>query len=175
MIRVEVPELATPRLRMRLPMLSDLEALAAFRGSERSRFVGGPNTRAEAFSQLCAVVGHWHLRGYGRWIVTDRATGAPLGLVGLHHPDDWPECEIGWSLFEGAEGRGIAEEAARATRDYAYGTLGWTTVISMIAPDNTRSLALARRLGAAHESDYEHPVFGQAQIWRHPAPAETEA
>ena len=70
---------------------------------------------------------------------------APLGLVGLWFPEGWHEPEIGWILFEGAEGRGIAREAAEAARAHAYGTLGWTTAVSVIHPGNARSIALADR------------------------------
>ena len=72
--------------------------------------------------------------------------------------------------MEHAEGRGIAREAALASRRYAYDTLGWTTAISLISHDNLRSQALAERLGAVREDDYEHPSYGSMRIYRHPGP-----
>jgi ribosomal-protein-alanine N-acetyltransferase len=168
---IHIPTLETGRLRLRAPKASDLDAYAAFRASERARVLGGPYTRAQAFEQLGELIGHWHLRGFGRWMVADLASDAPLGVVGLFFPEDWPEPEIAWSLFEAAEGRGIAQEAAMAARDYAYSTLGWTTVVSLVAPDNVRSVALARRLGAQIEGRHPHPRFGALDIWRHPARA----
>ena len=42
-------------------------------------------------------------------------------------------------------------------------------LISIIDPANARSLALARRLGAVWERDWEHPKWGPVQIHRHPA------
>ena len=165
-----IPTIETERLRLRAPVMRDFDAHAAFRASDRSRTVGGPFTRADSFTHLCALAGHWQLRGYGRWIVADRETDAPLGIVGLYHPEDWPEPEIGWSVYDAAEGRGIAYEAALATRRHAYGTLGWTTVVSLVAADNTRSLALARRMGATQDGIHHHPTHGALQIWRHPGP-----
>ena len=91
-------------------------------------------------------------------------------MVGLFYPEGWPEPEIAWTVFDGAEGRGIAFESATAARDHAYTALGWTTAVSLIAPDNPRSIALARRLGAVHDGDYPHPDHGTLQIYRHPAP-----
>lgn len=166
---VHIPTLETDRLRMRAPGLEDLEPYAAFLVSERSRTVGGPYPAQDAFLRLGALIGHWHLRGYGRWMVTDRETGEQLGIVGLFFPEDWPEPEIAWSVFDRAEGKGMAYEAALAARDYAYGTLGWSTVVSLVAPDNARSAALARRLGARVEGQHPHPRFGALDIWRHPA------
>lgn len=170
---MEIPVIETGRLRLRSPEARDFDAYAAFRASPRAAFVGGPYDRASSFLALCAIVGQWHLRGYGRWLVADRETDAPLGIVGLYHPEDWPEAEIGWSVFGPAEGRGIAAEAARAARAYAYGTLGWTRVVSLTTADNLRSQALARRLGCVLEGLFEHPVYGPLQVWRHPAPDAT--
>lgn len=171
----DIPVIKTPRLILRAPRAADFDRYAAFRASPRSRGTGGPFTRAQAFEQFCAIVGHWTLRGFGRWLVADRQSDAPLGVVGLFHPEDWPEPEIGWSLFDGAEGHGYAFEAALASRAYAYDRLGWTRVISLIAPDNLRSLALARRVGARHEGDYSHPRLGAMQVWRHLSPSEIAA
>jgi RimJ/RimL family protein N-acetyltransferase len=167
---LHIPTVETARLRLRSPEARDFDAYAAFRASERARILGGPNSRAEAFQMFCGLVGQWHLRGYGRWLVADKATDAPLGIVGLYHPEDWPEPEIGWSLFEVAEGRGIAHEAALASRRFAYEVLGWRTVVSLIVPGNLRSEALARRMGCVVDGQHPHPSHGTLDIWRHPAP-----
>lgn len=153
----DIPVLETTRLRLRAPLASDFEPYAAFRMSDRASGIGGPFTRSEAYSQFCELFGHWILRGFGRWIVADRLTDETYGVVGLWFPEDWPEPEIAWSVFEGGEGKGIAYEASLAAREFAYSTLGWTTAISMILEDNPRSFALARRLGAEFETCYQHP------------------
>ena len=170
---VRIPTLQTVHLALRAPRIEDFEAYAAFRASERAQHIGGPSTCAQAFLQLAALVGHWQLRGYGRWVVADKATDEAFGVVGLYYPADWPEPEIAWSLFESAEGRGIAFEAAAAAREYAYRTLGWQTVVSLIAPENARSIALARRLGAVPDGVHEHEEFGALDVYRHPRPEQT--
>jgi len=167
---IDIPTLETERLRLRAAEWSDFDAYADFRGSPRSKGVGGPYSREQTFDHLAELVGHWHLRGYGRWMVADKATNAPLGVVGLYYPEDWPEPEVAWTLFGTAEGKGVAYEAALASRAYAYGTLGWTTAISCIFPDNPRSIALAKRLGATRDGALDHPTLGQLDIWRHPGP-----
>ncbi|RVT85812.1 N-acetyltransferase [Rhodobacteraceae bacterium CCMM004] len=167
---VEIPTFETARLRLRAPRWDDFDTYVAFLASPRSEGVGGPYTRDEAFPRFCTLIGHWHMRGYGRWLVADRETDAPLGIVGPMFPEGWPEPEIAWSVFDGAEGRGIAHEAALFARAYAYDVLGWATVISCTAPGNTRSEALARRMGAVHDGVCQHP-HGPLTVWRHPAPA----
>jgi RimJ/RimL family protein N-acetyltransferase len=165
-----IPELRTERLRLRAPRASDLDAYAAFGASARARWVGGPFDRFQAFQKLCALVGHWSLRGFGRWMVADGETDAPLGVVGLLEAEGWPEPELAWVVFEAGEGRGVAHEAALAARRYAYDMLGWTTAMSLIAPDNSRSQALARRLGAVRTDNVFSIGGATAEIWRHPGP-----
>lgn len=165
-----IPVLVTERLTLRGPRLSDFDAYAAMRAEERMSFVGGPQTRIQAWNHMAGLAGQWLLRGYGRWIVTETGDDTLLGIVGIFHPDYWPEPEIGWTLSAAGEGRGIAREAASATRGYAYGTLGWTTIVSMIAEGNVRSQALARSLGCRPDGTFRSEALGEATIWRHPGP-----
>ncbi len=168
-----IPTLQTERLTLRAPCLDDFEAIAAFRGSDRARFVGGPATKAQSWQYLAGLIGHWSMRGYGRWIITETAgDDTALGIAGLLYPYDWPEPEIAWSLFAGAEGKGYAFEAARLARDYAYQTLGWPTAASFVNPENTRSVALAEKLGCRPDGAFNHDVLGPMHIWRHPSPEE---
>ncbi|KAJ54715.1 acetyltransferase [Actibacterium mucosum KCTC 23349] len=163
-----IPTLTTERLTLRGPDARDIPFLRDFYASDRSKFVGGPKTAEDAWRQLATEIGHWTLCGYGRWIV--EADGVQVGLIGLWNPEGWPEPEIGWDLFDGAEGKGYATEAARAARDYAYGTLGWSTAISLVAPGNDGSARVAERLGAVKETEFDHAKFGPLTIYRHPAP-----
>ncbi len=167
---ITIPTVETERLRLRCPRLDDFEAYAAFRTSDRAIHLGGPNTRTQAFDKLGEIIGHWHLRGYGRWMVADKTTDEPLGVVGPFFPDDWPEPEIAWSVFAAAEGRGVAFEAAQASLRYVYHTLGWTTAISCTTPDNTRSQALAHRLGATREADFTTIDGLDLHVFRHTGP-----
>jgi len=169
---IHIPTIETDRLRLRAPRLSDFAAYGAFCASPRSAGVGGPFGEWAAFERLAAIVGHWQMRGYGRWLVADKTTDEPLGIVGLMYPVDWPEPEIAWSVFDAAEGRGVAFEAAMRSRDYAYDTLGWTRVISCTVPANARSVALAKRMGAVHETNFEHDDIGTLNVWRHLSPQE---
>jgi ribosomal-protein-alanine N-acetyltransferase len=166
----EIPVIETDRLRLRAPEGRDYPAYRDFRLSDRAWGVGGPYSESEAFVHFGELLGHWAIRGFGRWIVADRSTDAALGVVGLYHPPDWPEPEIAWMLFGTAEGKGIAAEAALAARDHAYGTLGWTTAVSLIIPGNDRSIALARRMGCTRDPDFPHPDLGRMEVWRHPGP-----
>ena len=167
-----IPTLETERMFLRAMRADDIEAEVAFFQTDRSRSVGGPLPRAQVWRAIAGMIGHWALRGYGFWALEEKATGTYLGRAGLWCPDPWPEPEIGWTLMEHAEGKGFAREAALAARGHAYATLGWTTAISLILAGNTRSEALAHRLGARRDGEYLHPTIGAMNVWRHPGPGQ---
>jgi RimJ/RimL family protein N-acetyltransferase len=166
-----IPTLTTDRLVLRAPTLADFEPYAAYFASPRSvHDRGGPKSRGEAWKEFAAPIAQWSLKGYGAWSVEDRATGSYAGEVGIFHPADFPEPELGWALMEPFECRGLACEAAVAARAWTWDTLGLASLVSYIDPGNARSIRLAERLGArldrsAAKSDPEDLVY------RHEAPA----
>ncbi|MAY89303.1 MAG: GNAT family N-acetyltransferase [Pseudooceanicola sp.] len=165
----QIPTLETQRLILRAPREDDVPAFAAFYASDAARYVGGPLQEFEVWRYLAQVLGHWQLRGFGRWIVESKDAPGAIGLVGLHAPMDWPEPEVGWFIWSGT-GQGYAVEAGHAARGFAYDTLGLTTLISSIAPGNVGSIRVAERLGARREADdFVHPTFGTMGLWRHPS------
>lgn len=165
----ETPVLETERLILRAPMATDYPAYAEFMESARSDRMGGPMDGKTAFRAFAAHIGHWVMRGFGQFVVTEKS-GAVLGQVGPWFPQGKPEREIGWSMWSPAsEGRGYAHEAALAARDYVFGPLGWDTAVSYIAVDNARSAALAARMGAVidpHATPMDAPFA--MDVWRHP-------
>ncbi len=167
---IAIPTLETSRLILRGPGAQDFDAFAAFYASPRADFVGGPLSSELSWRMLAMEIGHWTLKGFGRWTIETRDGGDIVGMVGLFEPEGWPEPEIGWDLFNGFEGRGYATEAGEAARAYAYDILGWTTAISLVKPDNTGSAAVATRLGARHDGDFTHERHGFMHVYRHPAP-----
>lgn len=164
------PILETERLRLRPLCEADFPAFAEFYESDRSRYVGGPVSAEQSWRILASEIGHWTLRGYGRWGVEEKATGAFCGVIGLWNPHAWPEPELGWDLMAGFEGKGYATEAALAARAYAYDTLKWPTAISLVVLENAGSAAVAKRLGATREKRFTHERFGEMDIYRHPSP-----
>jgi RimJ/RimL family protein N-acetyltransferase len=167
---MQIPVLETDRLVLRGPRDGDFDAFADFCTTERSRGVGGPADRPEAWRGMAMMIGHWELRGYGMWWLESRASGDPVGRVGIWHPEGWPEPELGWVIYENFEGKGYAFEASVAGRDYAYQKLGMKTLISLISPDNARSITLAERLGAKNEATWTSPLGVESLIYRHPGP-----
>lgn len=165
-----IPTLHTERLTLRGPEAGDWPAFREYFASDRSVYTGGPyGDDKKTWILFAAEIGHWHLHGFGMWTVEH--DGAPIGLVGCWYPEGWPEKEIGWLIWDGFEGRGFAHEAAKAVRAHCYGPLNWPTAVSYIHRDNTRSIALATRLGCTHDTDAVHPN-PDALVFRHPKPSD---
>ena len=149
--------LETDRLIMRMIRLEDFEAYAALSADpEVMRFLGGkPFDRLESWRQMCAMIGHWHFRGYGLWAVEEKFSGQFIGRIGLHFPETWPGFELGWTLARHAWGKGYATEGARRALEYAFTELNRDHVISLINPLNAASIRVAERLGEKVEGRTE--------------------
>ena len=164
-----IPVLETKRLVLRAPERTDFDAYAVLLGDARTQFMGGPYTRHRAWDMLSNMVAGWHLSGFGGWIVTSREGGF-LGEVSIWYPDRFPEPELGWTMSAQAEGKGFAFEAATAARDWYRETFNAKTLVSYITPGNTRSEALAQRLGARPDPTAPLPTdetFAETTVWRH--------
>jgi RimJ/RimL family protein N-acetyltransferase len=130
--------------------MADFEPLYALFGSARARFMGGPYTPRQMWYWIASEVGSWALKGFGSWGVERRSDAAFVGQVGINQPHHFPETELGWVFLQDFEGQGYAREAATAALDWAWAN-DHDTLVSYIAQDNTRSRALAQRLGATRD------------------------
>jgi|688.fasta_scaffold110663_2 RimJ/RimL family protein N-acetyltransferase len=166
-----VPVIATPRLRLRAPVLGDFPAYAEVFTSERAQYMGGPFTGEEAFADFCQGIAGWMLRGAGMWTVTLARADVPLGWLYLWKEWGGPEPELGWVLTLAAEGRGYAREAAFAVLPHALALYGPSGFVSYIDAGNIRSARLAAALGAARDIAAEAQMAAQGepdlQVWRH--------
>ncbi|MFN4102308.1 MAG: GNAT family N-acetyltransferase [Pararhodobacter sp.] len=141
------PVLETPRLILRAPQASDFPAFAAYAASERTRFVGGAKPHSAAFEKFASMIGHWPLRGFGRFVLVEKASGAPLGHAGPLQLDEAMLPELTWTLWSGAaEGQGFAREAMEAVLPWMR-ELGVPEARSEVHRDNARSHRLALALG----------------------------
>jgi RimJ/RimL family protein N-acetyltransferase len=154
-MRNRAARLETERLILREFLPEDLDAYAAMcADAEVMRYLSADGrvlTREDAWRQMAMFAGHWVLRGFGMWVVEHRQTGEFLGRVGLHYPEGWPEREVGWCLARPYWGQGFATEAAEAAMRHAFEHLEWQHVVSVIQPENRRSIQLAERLGERFE------------------------
>lgn len=163
-LQEHLPTLATDRLILRAPRVTDFEAYAEIACSDRGQHIGGPMSREDAWFDFAQVTATWILHGHGVWTIGHASQVAGFVLLGFEPGDREPE--LGFLLRAEAEGKGIAFEAALAARRYAFEELGWDTLVSYIAPENARSIALARRLGARLDGVIEE-AGEVAHVYRH--------
>lgn len=87
--------------------------------------------------------------GFGLWAAIRRSDGKMVGQIGLtmQEWDGKQVPEVGYLLSRQEWHKGYATEGARACRDYAFETLGFSAVYSIIRDNNAPSIAVARRNG----------------------------
>jgi RimJ/RimL family protein N-acetyltransferase len=150
-----IPELETPRLRLRALRLDDFDAFAAmWREPAVVRFIGGvPLAREDAWSRFLRQMGMWHYLGFGVFAVEERETGSFVGVAGFHdlHRDITPSIdgtmEAGWVLSSTVHGRGMAVEAMRAALAWADCSHATKRITCIIRPEHLASLHIAEKLG----------------------------
>lgn len=164
--------LTTERLILRQPAPHDWEPFYAFYQSDRAALARAHDgSLGPSWRTFASELGHWAIHGFGMWTVTMKGDDTAVGLIGPWYPADWPDTEIGWMVFDTAEGKGVAYEAAMATRDHAYNELGWTRIVSYIDHDNIRSQKLAERMGAVVDENATQPKPEQpCLVYLHPTP-----
>ncbi|MEM7676693.1 MAG: GNAT family N-acetyltransferase, partial [Myxococcota bacterium] len=92
---------------------------------------------------------------YGAWALENRRDGTVVG-TGLMKPlrghrDEWTDdIEIGWHLARAEWGKGYATEMAEGLLDVAR-SRGLQRIHAVIEATNTRSAAVAARLGFEHQ------------------------
>lgn len=162
--------LTTDRLILRRPEPRDLDPWIAYFLSDRAAPQGGGPSQSEGLGWrvFASFAGHWTLNECGPFVVVLKDSDRAVGMVGPWFPAGWPEKELSWSIWSAeAEGQGIACEATRAVRDHVFADLGWKTAVSYIAAGNTRSIALAERLGCRLDPCGDHPPGDDVLVYRH--------
>lgn len=161
-----IPTLETERLVLRPMRMEDWPDYSSLMQSERAQFMGGPMPEEKAWGMFCHDAAQWSLMGHGALMIESRNSGDCLGQVGVNHGPLFPEHELGWFLFQGAEGQGIAFEAAMAMRHWAISSRGLPTLVSYVSPENDKSRKLAEKLGATLDAAAERPGPGDL-VFRH--------
>jgi RimJ/RimL family protein N-acetyltransferase len=151
--------LETERLILREFTLDDLDVFALLLGDpEVMRFsLSGPMKEKEQAKEYLQkrILDHYAKYGYGLYAVIRKVNHSFIGFVGLIHQNIGGESktELGYRLHPQHWGKGLATEACLAICHYAFTQLGMTELISIIDPQNKRSLKVAKRLGMKYLKD----------------------
>ena len=150
-----IPSITTPRLTLRAHTLADFDDYCAMWGDPAvTRYIGGkPFTREECWTRFLRQSGHWALKGFGYWVVREKASGRFVGEAGFLdlNRDMQPSLEgfpeAGWVLAPWSYGQGFATEAVKVAHGWIDSVLGPPRTVCMIDEGNVASIAVARKCG----------------------------
>lgn len=159
----------TPRLILRALTPDDAKAFYRLNSHpEVVRYTGEPPIPNEQVArEAIANYPDWDDPGYGRWGCVLRSEGvsaAPIGFCGLKYLPETGEVDIGYRLLPEYWGRGLATEAAKATLQFGFTTLGLSQIVAMVLPGNAPSIRVLAKLGMVRGDDITY--FGETvQRW----------
>jgi ribosomal-protein-alanine N-acetyltransferase len=88
----------------------------------------------------------------GVYVVDERDSGAPTGIITLFRRDYLPDVDLGFAFLPAFRRRGYAHEASAAAINSARASGAWTRLLAIAQPANLPSVRLLARLGFAQES-----------------------
>jgi RimJ/RimL family protein N-acetyltransferase len=159
---IAADEIETARLRLRMFRPADLDRMCEITSDpEVTRFIGYgvPLTREETQTNLNMIMNAFRRRGYGRWALERRDTGALIGYCGLSSGNPEVGIEVAYMLAREEWGRGLAVEAGRASLRYGFEALRVDSVAGLTFHDNARSRAVLERLGMRFVRDAHYYDF----------------
>lgn len=152
----------TSRLYLREYEQEDFATLhAIFSDPETMRFYPAAFTEQQTRDWITRNQDRYMQDGCGLWAVCLQGEGQLVGDCGLIYQNinGSIEVEIGYHLDKRHWGKGYASEAAIGCKQYAFDVLKLGKVVSIIHPDNTASIRVAKRVGM--ELEREETVFSR--------------
>lgn len=149
-------ELATERLTLESALACDAAEIAAFRVANRAHLEASSGARPESFYSAMHLERNLASDAIERWckrslnlLVRRKRDRSLLGICNFSGFvwGAFRTCNIGYVVSKEAEGKGYMSEACAVALDYIYNEWGVHRVQAVYDADNTRSAALARRLG----------------------------
>jgi RimJ/RimL family protein N-acetyltransferase len=131
------------------PLLDDV-VLHEFTG-------GSPATEAELLARFKRQVAGFSTDRTERWlnwVVRLRSPSVAIGLMQstVTASDDGFQAALAWVIAPGYQGRGYAQEAAAALKDWVV-SAGATSLVAFVHPEHTASEVVARSIGLRPSSD----------------------
>jgi len=123
---------------------------AVFGDAEVMRYsMSGADPSVEATqARVQKLIDHQTSFGFSLWVVEDRGTGTILGDCGLKQLEDGPEIEVGYRFGKPPHwGRGYASEAAGASVQHGFVTLGLPRIVGVVEPPNIASHRVLEKIG----------------------------
>lgn len=122
---------------------------------EVTRYTGdGPFESIEEATRFVLNYNHYCRHGYGRWVMTLKDSGEFIGWCGLRYNANTNEVDLGFRILRKHWSQGYATEAALASINYAFNTLGLPGLIGRAMNENKVSIHLLKKLGMEFEKTF---------------------
>jgi RimJ/RimL family protein N-acetyltransferase len=147
-----VPTVTTLRLILRPFTENDVDALYHILNTgDVFRYFPNPTPppRARVQRLIAGQLAHWRERHLGWWAIEPRERQELMGWAGLQFLPETNEVEVGYLLGKAYWGQGFATEAAQASLQFGFETLGLDTIVAVVHPDNRASIHVIEKLGMA--------------------------
>lgn len=116
--------------------------------------IGDRNVRTMEDAEKYILNGHvasYEKNGFGLCLVVLKETGESIGMCGLIQRDQLDDVDLGYAYLPRFWGKGYAVEAAKATLEFGWQTVGLKRIVAITDPSNTPSNRVLEKLGFAFE------------------------
>jgi len=163
-----IPNLVTPRLRLRSLVDADVAALfAIFGDAESMRYWSRPELKTidEAKAMLRDIRQDGASGSFIQLGIARREDDLVIGTCTLYRIQwDHRRAEVGYIVRRDHWGRGLAKEALAALLDHAFSTLGLHRLEADVDPRNGASIRLVEKLGFKLEGHLRERYFVSGDV-----------
>ena len=151
----------TTRLKLRLMQGDDVDGMLGIFTDPNvmAAFSLTSFTRGQMQDWVQRNLDHQSKYGYGLFAVIHKASGRLIGDCGLEWEDVQGALlpELGYDFHSDYWRQGLATEAATAVRDYAFGKLALSRLVSLIRAGNEASRRVAEKVGMKLVNEFTTP------------------
>ncbi len=163
------PVLETERLILRNLSVDDKQAVFEIRSNPVTmQYI--PRPLAKTINDAAGVIEM--IRGFTNrnerinWAITEKGKDQLIGIIGyVNIKPESARAEVGYVLHHKYVGKGIANEALRATLNYGFNILKLHSIEAIIRPENSQSIALVKKNGFVKEAYFKDYVFHNGKFW----------
>ena len=118
-------------------------------------YLGGIRSHQQTLAYMKQNLSHWEKYGYGIWILREMITGYLVGRGGLRNAalDGKNEVEVAYGLLPEFWNKGLATEFTIKIVQIGLFKMGFSSLVSLINPDNLASQAVMKKSGFEFERE----------------------
>ena len=162
-----MPELNTPRLRLRRLTMRDAEDIFRYsRDAEVARHVlwDPHRTLGDSRAYLRYMLRRYRNHEPASWGIEWRETGQIIGTIGfMWIQSDNNAAEVGYSLARSFWNRGVMTEALKAVIDHGFGSMNLNRIEAQHETTNPASGAVMRKCGMVREGTLRQRLYNKGR------------